>query len=173
MSFFPHTWQKLHTVGRFVQHNCFSVRRYQLAENVLFPAWYGKSLMTLSQGGAGNLSMERRVAERFPLSLPMTVRWITPSGLAEAQTKSEDVSSRGIYFCLSKWIEDGSPVEVVMTLPNEITSVGRMHVCCTGRVQRTEVLDLNRIGMAVQLEHYEFLRGSNDMRGLIVDLKET
>jgi hypothetical protein len=112
--------------------------------------------------------MEPRVTERFPLSLPMTVRWITPSGMAEAQTKSEDVSSRGIYFCLSKRIEDGSPVEVVMTLPNEITSVGRMHVCCTVRVQRTEVIELNQIGVAVQLEHYEFLRGSDDRRGLVV-----
>jgi hypothetical protein len=112
--------------------------------------------------------MERRVTERFPLNLPMTVRWTTASGIAEAQTKSEDVSSRGIYFCLSKRIEDGSPVEVVMTLPNQITSVGRMHVCCTGRVQRTEVVELNRIGVAVQLEHYEFLRGSDGMRGLVV-----
>ena len=124
--------------------------------------------MTLPRMVRGNLFMERRVTERFPLSLPMTVRWMTPSGMAEAQTKSEDVSSRGIYFCLSKRIEDGSPVEVVMTLPNEITSVGRMHVCCTGRVHRTEVIELNRIGVAVQLEHYEFLRGSDDMRGLIV-----
>jgi hypothetical protein len=112
--------------------------------------------------------MERRVTERFPLNLPMTVRWTTPSGIAEAQTESQDVSSGGIYFCLPEQIEDGSPVEVVMTLPNQITSVGRMHVCCIGRVQRTEVIDLNRIGVAVQLEHYEFLRGSEDMRGLAV-----
>ena len=111
--------------------------------------------------------MERRATERFPLNLPMTVRWMTPSGMAEAQTKSEDVSSRGIYFCLSKRIEDGSPVEVVMTLPNEITSVGRMHVCCLGRIQRTEVIEFNRIGVAVQLEHYEFLRGSEDVRRLV------
>jgi hypothetical protein len=112
--------------------------------------------------------MDRRATERFPLNLPMTVRWTTPSGIAEAQTKSEDVSSGGIYFCLSKRIEDGSPVEVVMTLPNQITSVGRMHVCCIGRVQRTEVIELNQIGLAVQLEHFEFLRVSEDMRGLAV-----
>ena len=112
--------------------------------------------------------MERRVTERFPLNLPMTVRWTTPSGIAEAPTESQDVSSGGIYFCLPEQIlEDGSPVEVVMTLPNQITSVGRMHVCCIGRVQRTEVIELNRVGVAVQLEHYEFLRGSEDIRGLV------
>jgi hypothetical protein len=48
------------------------------------------------------------------MKLPMTVRWATRSGIAEAQTESQDVSSRGIYFFLSKQIEDVSPVEIVL-----------------------------------------------------------
>jgi hypothetical protein len=46
--------------------------------------------------------MERRGTERFPLNLPMTVRWTTRSGIGEAQTESQDVSSGGIYFFLPK-----------------------------------------------------------------------
>src|SRR4029077_7994309 len=38
-------------------------------------------------------SVELRATERFPLNLPMTVRWTSRSGIAEAQTWSQDVSS--------------------------------------------------------------------------------
>jgi PilZ domain-containing protein len=113
-------------------------------------------------------SMERRATNRFPMKLQMTVRWTTRSGIAEAQTESQDVSSRGIYFFLSKQIEDGSPVEIVMTLPHEITLDGRTHIHCQGRVQRTEVMELNRVGVAAQIESYEFLRGNEEERNLFV-----
>jgi PilZ domain len=112
--------------------------------------------------------MERRATNRFTMKLQMTVRWTTRSGIAEAQTESQDVSSRGIYFFLSKQIEDGSPVEIVMTLPPEITLDGRTHVHCQGRVQRTEVMELNRVGVAAQIESYEFLRGNEEERNLFV-----
>ena len=102
--------------------------------------------------------MKRRAAERFPLKLQMRVRWTTRSGIAEAQTESQDVSSRGIYFLLPKQIEDGSPVEIIMTLPREGALAAR--VLCQGRVQRTEVIDLNHIGAAAQIERYQFLRGN-------------
>jgi len=112
--------------------------------------------------------LERRVTIRFPLKLPMTVRWTTPTGIAEVQTESQDVSSGGVYFCLPKQIEASSPVEIVMMLPNEITLVGRMQVCCEGRVRRTQLLELNRVGVAAQIEHYEFLRERTDMPGPLI-----
>jgi len=111
--------------------------------------------------------MERRLTLRFPLKLPITVRWTTPSGIAEVHTESRDVSSGGVYFCVPKQIEDGSPVDIVMSLPDEITLVGRMHVCCTGRVKRTELIESNRIGVAAQIEHYQFLREGADTRDLV------
>jgi hypothetical protein len=73
------------------------------------------------------------------------------------------VSSLGIYFLLSKQIEDGSPVEIVMTLPHEITLDSRTHVHCQGRVQRTEVIRWNRVGVAAQIESYEFLREQHSL----------
>jgi PilZ domain len=113
-------------------------------------------------------TIERRKTERFPLNLPMTLRWTTQSGIGEAQTESQDVSSRGIYFFLSEQMEGGSPVEIVMTLPHEIPLDGRNQVRCHGRVRRTEVIRLNRVGVAVQIEHYEFLRRDEEERSLSV-----
>jgi len=48
---------------------------------------------------------------------------------------------RGVYFFLSKDVREGSPVEILLTLPNEITLAGPVRVRCLGRVQRTEPRD--------------------------------
>jgi hypothetical protein len=58
------------------------------------------------------------------------------------------VSSRGVYFFLSKEVSSGSPVEILLTLPHEITLAGPVKVRCLGR-----------IGVVAQIERYEFLRG--------------
>jgi hypothetical protein len=101
--------------------------------------------------------MKNRSVERFPLSLPICVRWNTPSGSAEAETRSRNVSSRGIYFFLPSPIEDGSTVEITIALPEE-SSGSRIH--CQGRVRRTEVIEPDQIGVAAQIERYCFERGS-------------
>ena len=102
---------------------------------------------------------ERRNAQRFQIRLPIIVRWTSGSAVGEASTESRDVSSRGVYFFMPKEITNGSPVEIVMTLPNEITHVGAVKVRGLGRVQRAEYGDPKRVGVAVQIERYEFLSG--------------
>ena len=104
----------------------------------------------------------------FPLRLPTTVRWMTESGTAETKTESRDVSARGIYFFLPKQIEEGSPLEIVINLPREIALDGRSRVHCKGYVQRTEVIEVNRIGVAARIESYEFLQGNENERRLSV-----
>jgi len=101
---------------------------------------------------------ERRTTQRFSMRLPLTVRWTTARQLAKTMTESRDVSSRGVYFFLSKDIKEGSPVEILLTLPNEITLAGPVRVRCLGRVQRTEPRDEGAIGVVAAIERYEFLR---------------
>jgi len=74
-----------------------------------------------------------------------------------------DVSSRGVYFFLSKDVREGSPVEILLTLPNEITLAGPVRVRCLGRVQahRAARRRRRRCGLP-PLERYEFLRGEED-----------
>lgn len=102
---------------------------------------------------------ERRSARRFQIQLPLTVRWTSGSSIGEAKTKSKDVSSRGVYFSLPKSIKQGSPVEILLTLPNEITRAGPVRVRCLGRIQRTETHVEGSIGVVAAIERYEFLRG--------------
>ena len=105
---------------------------------------------------AGN---ERRTTQRFTIRLPLTVRWTAGAAVGEMKTESRDVSSRGVYFFLPKEVREGSPVEILLTLPNEITLAGPVRVRCLGRIQRTETRTEGTVGVVAAIERYEFLRG--------------
>jgi PilZ domain len=102
---------------------------------------------------------ERRSAQRFVLKLPLTVRWTSGSAIGEALTETKDVSSRGVHFFLPKEVKHGAPVEILVTLPHEITHVGPVRVRCLGRILRTDVIARDKVGVVAAIERYEFLRG--------------
>jgi PilZ domain len=101
--------------------------------------------------------MERRATRRFRMKLPMRVRWATKSGNGEAQTESEDITSRGVYFVLPTEIDNGSWVELVLVLPHEITLAEPVRARCQARVRRTEIKEMDRVGVAAEIELYQFL----------------
>ncbi len=105
---------------------------------------------------------ERRTTQRFSMRLPLTVRWTTGAAVGETSTESRDVSSRGVYFFLSKDVSEGSPVEILLTLPNEITLAGPVRVRCLGRIQRTEQREEGAVGVVAAIERYEFMRGHEE-----------
>jgi hypothetical protein len=102
--------------------------------------------------------MERRATRRFRMKLPMRVRWATKSGNGEVQTESEDITSRGVYFVLPTEIDNGSWVELVLVLPHEITLAEPVRARCQARVRRTEIKEMDRVGVAAEIELYQFLR---------------
>jgi PilZ domain len=105
---------------------------------------------------------ERRTAQRFRIKLPMVVRWTSGTAVGEAHTESRDVSSRGVYFYLPKEVKSGSAVEIVLTLPHEITLAGPVRVRCLGRIQRNEAQKPDQLGLVAAIERYEFLRGDEN-----------
>ena len=115
-----------------------------------------------ASGGFALTGSERRTTQRFQMRLPLTVRWTTGAAVGETSTESRDVSYRGVYFFLGKDVKEGSPVEILLTLPNEITLAGPVRVRCLGRIQRTESRDQGAIGVVAAIERYEFLRGDDN-----------
>ena len=103
---------------------------------------------------------ERRATRRFQIRLPMIVRWTSGSAIGEASTESRDVSSRGVYFFLPREVSSGSPVEILLTLPHEITLAGPVKVRCLGRIKRADTDEPGHVGMVARIERYEFLRGN-------------
>src|ERR1700693_2567129 len=92
------------------------------------------------------------------MRLPLTVRWTDESVVGEAATESREVSSRGLYFHLPKGLRSGSPVEIAMTLPHELTQAGPVRVRCLGRVLRSSPENAGEVGVAAAVERYEFMR---------------
>jgi len=107
-----------------------------------------------------SVATERRRARRFKLQLPLIVRWTHDSIVHEAVAVSDDVCSCGIYFCLGERVKIGTPIEIVLTLPHEITLAGNLRVRCLGRIQRYGLKEAegSNAGVAVSIDKYEFLR---------------
>lgn len=106
---------------------------------------------------------ERRRAERFNFGMPLTVHWTNGSEQHKAHTVTQDVSSGGVYFFLPEAIPSGTPVEVEMTLPTQITLGAQVRVRCQGRIQRCVMKPGESAGIATMIEKYEFLSDSEDV----------
>lgn len=107
---------------------------------------------------------ERRGTKRFPLRLTMSVR---PSGVPVAEeilTECQDVSSHGVFFFLQQSLQNGSPLDIVLTLPSEVTRAEPVRVRCEARVQRAEHAGEGRVGIAAKIERYRFLPGKRERR---------
>ena len=105
--------------------------------------------------------IERRRAQRFELPVPIIVRWSDGNEIREALAVSGDLSSNGIYFVLPEILQEGTPVELEMTLPNQITLAGPVRMSCFGRIQRCELKEGANAGMAAVIEKYQFLRNTD------------
>jgi len=100
--------------------------------------------------------VERRAARRFSMMLPLKVRFSDEKGATEKAGETRDVSFRGLYFMIEAAVETGSAIEFVLTLPQQITLAGDVHIRCYGRVLRVEAHN-GRRGVAARIERYEFL----------------
>jgi hypothetical protein len=92
------------------------------------------------------------------MQLPVEVR----SGVAggAAVTKTDDVSFRGVYFHINRNFEVDSPIDLVLTLPREVTLSNDVRVHCVGRVVRVErpsTENGGQVGVAAVIERYNFL----------------
>jgi hypothetical protein len=92
------------------------------------------------------------------MRLPLSIRWTDGPVATEALSVSKDVSSRGLSFLLPKSISSGSLVEIVMTLPHEMTLAGPVRVRCLGRILRVEAHEGACFQLAAAIDRYEFLR---------------
>lgn len=114
--------------------------------------------------------VERRVGQRFPYLLPISIR---QCGTAiEGVGFTQDLSSRGVFLFTDVPLTEGSEVELTLRMPSEITLGESMPVRCRGhvlRVSRPVVREHGtpaatpaetKIGVAVRLECYEYLQES-------------
>jgi hypothetical protein len=112
--------------------------------------------------------VEHRVGQRFSFALPVSLRDLD-SGM-ESLGFTLDVSSRGLFLFTEGSMLEGAEIELMFSMPSEITLGESMAVRTRGRVLRvirpgngngpnqpaTDTTN-HKIGVAVRLLSYEYL----------------
>ena len=112
--------------------------------------------MLARQESVFNNPPDRRLMRRFSMRLPASVR---VSGIpSEFVTETENVSARGIFFYLDRWMSEGARVEITMNFPSQVTLADALQVRCLARVVRVQPQTSTRTGVAAMIEEYEFVR---------------
>lgn len=107
-------------------------------------------------------SPERRTTRRYDLSLPVLVRVPTEKTVDSKKGKTRDISTRGLYFVMDQDPQAGTRLDLVLTLPTDVTSGAEVLVHALGKVLRVEprMEDGNtRMGVAAVIERYDIVRG--------------
>jgi hypothetical protein len=106
---------------------------------------------------------ERRGTRRYDLSLPIMVR-IPAQGSADTQSgKTRDISTRGLYFVIDQDVRAGAELDIMLTLPREMTNGDEVLVKASGKIVRVEqrIEDGNaRQGVAAVIQRYDIMRGA-------------
>ena len=107
--------------------------------------------------------VELRNAQRYKLSLPVTVQAPAQEDPATGSGRTRDISTRGVYFLIQSDLKSGSKVDLMMKVPTEITGGADVFINVTGEVVRVEHLLENndeKIGVAASIDHYEIVRSN-------------
>src|SRR5260221_12723386 len=105
-----------------------------------------------------SLMSERRGTRRYDLSLPIMVR-IPAQGFADTQSgKTRDISTRGLYFVIGQGVRAGAELDIILTLPREMTNGDEVMGKASGTIVRVEqrIEDGNaRQGGAAVIQRHE------------------
>jgi len=105
---------------------------------------------------------ERRTTRRYDLTLPIIIRVPAERAPDSQHGKTRDISTRGLYFVVDQNMESGSPLDITLTLPTEMTHGSEVFVRAHGKVVRVErrMEDGSaRMGVAAVIERYDIVRG--------------
>lgn len=102
---------------------------------------------------------DRRFTPRHKLQIPLTIQPLAGSAVPAQSAHSSDVSIRGIYLATDLSLEIGTPVQVLLCMPEEVTGRVSPKWSCTGRVVRvnhTPEAD-GKHGIGVEIHYYDVL----------------
>ena len=97
---------------------------------------------------------------RFQLKLSASVR--VPGIPCEFSSKTENISARGIFFQIDRWMNEGARVEVTVDFPSQITLADPVRVRFQAKVVRVEPRGEGmQTGVATAIEDYQVIRNGD------------
>ena len=100
---------------------------------------------------------ERRVDTRVNIRVPLRFRALNIPDSAEQDAESENISQRGIYFETDVPLKVGTPLEVSLRMPRELSGKSSADVSCVARVVHVHPKPLagGKAGIGLHIERYE------------------
>jgi hypothetical protein len=103
---------------------------------------------------------ERRYTPRFKMHIPLRIRPVAHSETPSQAVESSDISARGVYFSTDLPLLVGSPIQMFLQMPEEVTGKALINWCCTCRVVRVDsaAMPSGKAGVGVEIQYYEVLK---------------
>jgi hypothetical protein len=115
---------------------------------------------------------DRRLARRFPLTIPVYVRdW--KSQALEEKVASVNVSECGVCFETDKPPREGTMLQIRLEMPKEVTGQPAVEWRCAGKVVRIQPPDSSLspfLGVSVRFDYYEISRTTSPVPALASSL---
>lgn len=108
---------------------------------------------------------DRRFAQRFDVRIPVLYRsWKSLGEFDQAITAN--VSERGIFFLTNEPLETGSPVQIRIRMPEEITGAPEAEWDCAGIVVRVQPGPAmgHPYGVGVRISYYDVGRAEANQK---------
>jgi hypothetical protein len=101
---------------------------------------------------------DRRNSRRHMLKTALRLR-VWKSYSSEERAESENLSEKGTFFSTDVPLALGSAIEILLSMPSEITGHPTTEWRCTGHVVHLEPVDSpnGRLGVGVQFDCYEVM----------------
>jgi PilZ domain len=116
------------------------------------PIWSSKCIINVVL--TNSYTATRRKLPRFGMELPLEVR---AGSSMRMEGITRDVSARGVYFYIEGDALFDRTVEFTVMFPKEVTGHSNLIVRCLGEVLRVETSQHGKIGVAAQIQRYEFI----------------
>jgi hypothetical protein len=102
-------------------------------------------------------SPERRLDSRVNVCVPLRFRVLNNPEAKEQTAQSENISQRGMYFLTDVPLKVGTPVEVSLCMPQEMTGKLASDVKCIARVVHVKPSSApgGLSGIGLHIERYE------------------
>jgi c-di-GMP-binding flagellar brake protein YcgR len=101
--------------------------------------------------------VERRLKARFSISLPVALR--SENQESEIPGITRDISANGTYVYIeADEFAEAAPVDCILLLPREVTLGEPSSIRCKAQVVRVDARESGGLGIALQIDSYEFLR---------------
>jgi hypothetical protein len=102
-------------------------------------------------------SSERRLDTRVNISVPLRFRALNNPGSTDQAAESENISQRGMYFLTHVPLKIGTPVEVSLRMPPELSGMVASEVKCVARVVHVTPSSApgGMLGIGLHIERYE------------------